>query len=334
MNCLLHIFCNPRLSNYRITYLLVTFLGLSTGFITAPTIASSRFAESDDAFQKLADLELSSNRLIMTIAEFDGAWFSELLQQKPDFAGPLTSSETETLRQSFVRSLRIMLDDEATAKLMRAHLAQFYASTLTPTEAQTLTAGNENEALKHSSKLQALRQMFVSDQLQDCVQTHWRSFKVPNQGMIPTLLPGDHFSINKTAYQRDEPKRGDIIAFRYPEDETKIFVKRVVGLPQDRLEIRDKQVYVNGERFMESYIQHIDSNVMTLAQNPRDNFAPVIVPPNAYFVMGDNRDSSLDSRFWGYVSKDKVMGKAMFIYWSIDPSSKIARWDRLNQPVR
>ncbi len=163
MNHLIHIFCNPRLSKYSITYLLVSGLGLWTGFSTAAAITSSRFSESDEVFQGLAALELSSNRLIMTIAEIDVVGFSHLLQQKPDFAGFLTSFEPETSRQSFVRSLRIMLDDETTAKHMKTHLAQFYASTLTPTEAQALTANYENEVIKDSSGLQELRHMFIVD---------------------------------------------------------------------------------------------------------------------------------------------------------------------------
>lgn len=334
MNHPIHILCNPRLSRYMITYFVVSCLGLWTGFSTAATHTSSHVSESDDVFQRLAGFELSSNQLIMTIAKVDVAGFSHLLQQKPDFAGSLTSSETETLRQSFVRSLRIMLEDETMTIQMKTHLAQFYASRLTPTEAQALTAGYENEGIKDSSALQELRQTFIADHLQAVVRAQWHAFKVPSQAMIPTLFPGDHFTIKKAAYLTDEPKRGDIIAFRYPEDETKVFVKRVVGLPHDRIELRDKQLYVNGEPLKESYTQHIDPNVMTLAQNPRDNLAPVIIPPNAYFVMGDNRDSSLDSRFWGYVSKDKILGKAMFIYWSSAPSTKVPRWDRLNRPVR
>jgi signal peptidase I len=270
----------------------------------------------------------------MMIAQVDVAGFSHLLQQKPDFAGSLTSSQRETLRQSFVHSLTIMLEDEITAKHVKTQLAEFYASRLTPAEAQAVTAGYENEGLKNSSELQELRQMFLAGQLRDVVGTYWRALKVPSQAMIPTLIPGDHFMIKKAAYQTDEPKRGDIIAFRYPEDETKVFAKRVVGLPHERIEIRDKQLYVNGEPLKEAYKQHIDPNVMTLAQNPRDNLAPVIIPSHAYFVMGDNRDSSLDSRFWGYVSKDKILGQAMFIYWSIDSSTKVPRWDRLKRPVR
>lgn len=335
MTDLRHLFGNARCCKSLITYLLLTCVGPWTGVSTAATPTASRFSEADDVFQRLADLELSSNRLIMTFSEVDVSGFSQLLEQNHDFAGSLTSSETETLRQSFVRSRRTMLNDEDTAKLMKTHLAQLYAASLTPTEAQALTARYDNERAESSSVLQELRQRFLADHLRDDVQTHWRSFKVPSQGMSPTLLPGDHFLIiKKAAYQQDEPKRGDIIAFRFPEDETKIFIKRLIGLPQDRIEIRDKQVYVNGERLTESYVQHIDPHIMTLAENPRDNLAPVLVPPNAYFVMGDNRDSSLDSRFWGSVSKEKVMGKAMFIYWSIDPSTKIPRWDRLNRPVR
>ncbi len=334
VNSLRHMFGVAQYCKSLITCLLLICLGLWTGCSTTATTTVSRFSESDEVFQRLAGLEMASNRLIMTISEVDAAGFIQLLEQKPDFAGPVTSSEKESLRQSFVRSLKIMLNDESTAKLVKTQLAQLYATWLTPTEAQELTADYDHVGPDGSPALQVLRQRFIADHLRDAVQTHWRSFRVPNSGMSPTLLPGDHFSIKKTAYQQAEPKRGDIIAFRYPKDETKIFTKRVVGLPQDRIEVRDKQLYVNGERLTESYVQHIDPNVITLVQVPRDNLAPVVVPPNAYFVMGDNRDSSLDSRFWGAVSKELVLGKAMFIYWSIDPSTKTPRWDRLNRLVQ
>ncbi len=334
MNDLHHLFGNARRSKSLMMCLLLISLGQWTELSTAATPATSHMSDSGDVFQRLADLELSSNRLLMTISEVDATGFMQLLEQKPDFAGPVTSSEKESLRQSFMRSLQIMLNDESTAKRVKTQLAQLYAASLTPTEAQAFTADYDHIGPDASGVLQALRQTFIADHLRDAVQTHWRSFRVPNPGMSPTLLPGDHFSIKKTAYQQAEPKRGDIIAFRYPKDETKIFTKRVVGLPQDRIEVRDKQLYVNGERLTESYVQHIDPNVMTLAQNPRDNLAPVVVPPNAYFVIGDNRDSSLDSRFWGSVSKELVLGKAMFIYWSIDPSTKVPRWDRLNRLVQ
>lgn len=333
MNDLHHMF-GARYSKSLMMWFLLITLGQWTELSTAATPATSHVSESGDVFQRLADLELSSNRLITTMSEVDVAGFVQLLEQKQDVVGSLTSSEKESLRQSFVRSLQLMLNDENTAKLVKSQLAQLYAASLTPTEAQELTVDYDHAGPDSSPVLQVLRKRFIAAHLRDAVQTHWRSFKVPNPGMSPTLLPGDHFSIKKTAYQQAEPKRGDIIAFRYPKDETKIFIKRVVGLPQDRIEVHDKQLYVNGERFMESYIQHIDPNVITLPQVPRDNLAPVVVPPNAYFVMGDNRDSSLDSRFWGSVSKELVLGKAMFIYWSIDPSTKVTRWNRLNRPVQ
>jgi signal peptidase I len=322
-----------RLSTYAVLFLFVLCVEVTAAFSASPTIPASSFSESDEVFQQLAELDVSSNRLMMTITGVDTAEFNQLLQPNPELAVPWTSSETESLRQSLVRSCRTMLEDETTAQLMKTQLAQFYASALTSQEAQALIAGYKTGGMKDSSNVTWLRQVFVANELRELLQTHWRAFKMPSQAMIPMLLPGDHFTIKKTAYQEDEPKRGDIIAFRFPEDETKIFVKRVVGLPQDRLEIRDKQVYVNGRVLMESYVQHTDPSILAIDQNPRDNLPAITVPANAYFVMGDNRESSMDSRFWGYVSKDKVLGKAMFIYWSMDPNTKVPRWDRLNQPV-
>jgi Signal peptidase, peptidase S26 len=211
VNDLDHMFGARYSKSLMMGFLLIT-LGQWTELSTAATPATSHVSDSGDVFQRLADLELSSNRLIMAISEIDVAGFSQLLEQKPDFAGPLTSSETETLRQSFVRSVQTMLNDESMTKLMKTQLAQLYAASLTPTEAQALTADYDHVGPHASPVLQALRQKFIADHLRDAVQTHWRSFRVPNPGMSPTLLPGDHFSIKKTAYQQAEPKRGDIIA--------------------------------------------------------------------------------------------------------------------------
>lgn len=204
MNDLRHMF-GARYSRSLMMWFLLITLGQWTELSTAATAATSHVSVSGEVFQRLADLELSSNRLITTMSEVDAVGFIQLLEQKPDFAGSLTSSEKESLRQSFVRSLQIMLNDESTAKLMKTQLAQLYAASLTSTDAQELTADYDHVGPHASPVLQALRQKFIADHLRDAVQTHWRSFRVPNPGMSPTLLPGDHFSIKKTAYQQAEP---------------------------------------------------------------------------------------------------------------------------------
>ena len=99
-----------------------------------------------------------------------------------------------------------------------------------------------------------------------------------------------------------DPQRGDVIVFRFPEDEEKDFIKRIVGLPGDTIEVRNKIVFVNGKALDDKgYTQRVDPGIIHGSVNPRDNFGPVTVPDKSYFVMGDNRDQSLDSRFWGYV---------------------------------
>ena len=133
------------------------------------------------------------------------------------------------------------------------------------------------------------------------------------------------------------PDRGDIIVFMFPEDETKDFIKRVIGLPGDRVEVRDKNVYINGQPLSEPYTQHVDPAVLPHQVQPRDNLGPLTVPSDSYFVMGDNRDQSLDSRFWGYVKREKIKGKAFLIYWSWDSRGDLAhmvRWERIAKLIR
>ena len=173
-----------------------------------------------------------------------------------------------------------------------------------------------------------------------------QAFKIPSGSMTETLQIGDHILVNKFLFGIRIPMTGwsvlpirdprhlEIIVFRFPEDETKDFIKRVIGLPGDVIEVRDKIVFVNGEAQKEPYIIHRDAAVFPpTSQSPRDNFGPFTVPENAYFVMGDNRDQSYDSRFWGVVTRDKIRGKAFVVYWSWDSLQKSIRWKRIGRLI-
>lgn len=162
-----------------------------------------------------------------------------------------------------------------------------------------------------------------------------RAFKFPSGSMIPTLLKGDHVMANNLIYYFNEPERKELITFPYPEDESKIFLKRIIGLPGDTLKIKDKVLFLNGEKIEDdSYTQRIDPGIIDGRINPRDNFGPITVPPDSYFVMGDNRDQSLDSRFFGFVKREKILGRVSIIYWSWDGDvswSEGVRWNRIGQ---
>jgi signal peptidase I len=171
------------------------------------------------------------------------------------------------------------------------------------------------------------------------------SFKVPTGSMIPTILRGDQFLVNKFVFGTRipfsdvkvlairEPKRGDVVVFEYPKNRRVHYVKRVVGLPGDTVEIRDKRVYVNGEEYVVKNEIHSDPDTLP---GQRDNFGPIVVPPDSYFMMGDNRDNSQDSRFWGFVHTRELTGTAQLIYWSWDIQAGgyfarfvNIRWDRI-----
>ena len=185
-----------------------------------------------------------------------------------------------------------------------------------------------------------------------------QAFKIPSGSMIPSLQIGDHILVNKLAYglqipqdcefeaallpvtcysssmlfEFEKPERGDIIVFRYPEDEHKDFIKRIIGLPGDTIHIREKIVYINGEPFRDgAFTQRVDPGMIDGRINPRDTFGPVTVPSDSYFVMGDNRDQSLDSRFWGYVQEHKIKGRAFLVYWSWYGQGSLMEWVRWNR---
>lgn len=153
--------------------------------------------------------------------------------------------------------------------------------------------------------------------------------EIPAKSMQPTILRGDYILVNKYVYYFTEPRRGDIILFPHPKASNRDFIKRLIATEGDLVEIRDKQVYVNEKKLQESYVIHTDPSIIPRKIRQRDNFGPITVPPNSLFVLGDNRDSSFDSRHWGFLDKRKVKGKAGNIYWSWDQEEFRMRWKRI-----
>jgi len=159
--------------------------------------------------------------------------------------------------------------------------------------------------------------------------------------MEDTLLVGDHILVNKFLYgvrvpftnktliPVKDPQRGDIVVFKFPEDPKMDFIKRVVGVPGDVVACRDKIVTVNGQAEVNPFAVHKDPHLIPGPYPPRDNFGPITVPAGSLFVMGDNRDHSNDSRYWGLVDYDALRGKAFMIYWSWNREDFNVRWKRI-----
>ena len=160
------------------------------------------------------------------------------------------------------------------------------------------------------------------------------SFKIPAASMAPTLLVGDRIVTNNLVYAFRMPRRGEVIVFRYPVDPSKYFIKRVIGLPGDRVELRDKTLFLNGEAREEPHAVHGDPAVWPAGAGTRDNFGPMTVPRGTLFVMGDNRDFSSDSRAWGTVAVSAVRGRAVSRYWSRDGKDGAVRWRRVGRVIR
>ncbi len=185
-----------------------------------------------------------------------------------------------------------------------------------------------------------------------------QAFTIPSGSMLQTLQIGDYLLVNKFIYgirlpfafketnpqgtswwsrhslvlgpeliHVQDPQRGDIIVFEYPADPSIHYIKRVIGVPGDTVEVRNKVLYLNGQPQTEPYVQLVRGY-----PGPGDDFGPVTVPEGKYFCMGDNRDESYDSRFWGFVDRSAIVGKAWIFYWSMDGISSI-RWDRIGRSV-
>ena len=182
----------------------------------------------------------------------------------------------------------------------------------------------------------------------------FQAFKIPTGSMEPNLLVGDHLIVNKMIFSpaatglerallpHREIRRGDVIVFKYPEEPERDFIKRVIGLPGDRLELRRKTIYINGQPLVEPYA-HLSAPASEsggVTNDLREFYGPVTVPASQYFMMGDNRDNSQDSRYWGFLPAHYVKGKALFIYFSFEEGSSLThvlqgtRWNRLLNIVR
>lgn len=197
------------------------------------------------------------------------------------------------------------------------------------------------------------------------------AFKIPTSSMENTLLVGDFLLVNKAVYGAeipgtgirlpafDEPHRGDVVVFNPPHEPAKNYVKRLVGIPGDTLEMHDKRLFINGTPFREPYARYEDrggdavhpdmrwqSNHLIAGPSQtyhptRDNWGPIVIPDDRFFVLGDNRDNSEDSRYWGFVPRESIRGRPWLVYYSFDParSSRLpwlgsVRWDRIGNAIR
>lgn len=172
-----------------------------------------------------------------------------------------------------------------------------------------------------------------------------QAFKIPSGSMEPTLEIGDHLLVNKFIYgikipftsinlfPWKSPQRGDVIVFIYPLDPGKDFIKRVVGVGGDTVSIVNKKLYINGVEAPDPHAVYRENSVLLGELQKLDNFGPVTVPKESLFVLGDNRDHSFDSRFWGFVPLKDVLGKAFTIYWSWNSQRSLVRWNRLGHLI-
>jgi len=177
----------------------------------------------------------------------------------------------------------------------------------------------------------------------------FQAFKIPTGSMEPNLLVGDHLIVNKAVFSpsasgleraimpRRDIRRGEVVVFKFPKDPARDFIKRVIGLPGDQIELRRKKIYVNGQVLDEPYahfIAPLSPEGERRSNDLREEYGPVTVPSGQYFVMGDNRDNSEDSRFWGFLPASYVKGKALFIYFSVGNTVSDIQFGRLLNKVK
>lgn len=223
---------------------------------------------------------------------------------------------------------------------------------MTKTKSKPIQPGEKKGKNKKSGLRENLEAIVIAVLLALFIRTFVvQAFKIPSGSMKETLQIGDHILVNKFIYgvkipffrttliSIKNPQRDDIVVFKYPENPKLDFIKRVVGVEGDVVEIRDKRLYINHEPYERSWAVYKDAYIIPGGFNKRDNFGPVTVAKDSLFVMGDNRDNSKDSRFWGFVNLKAVKGKAFMIYWSWNKdNSKSAlnyvRWGRIGDMLK
>jgi len=178
-----------------------------------------------------------------------------------------------------------------------------------------------------------------------------QAFKIPTGSMENNLLIGDHLLVNKFVYGPASAierallpigtiRRGDVIVFKYPEQPDRDFIKRVIGLPGESLEVREKKVFINGSPLVEPYAHYLSPSSEGSAFHEvtsfdvRERYGPVTIPPDHYFMMGDNRDNSQDSRYWGFLPRANIKGKALLIYWSYEAEMDQYQGEGLSSTVK
>jgi signal peptidase I len=175
-------------------------------------------------------------------------------------------------------------------------------------------SGKEQPAIKKTKGKSAIMEIFesvaIAILLAVLIRTFvFQPFYIPSESMVPSLLVGDRIIVSKLNYHFSEPKRGDVMVFKFPLDPSRDFVKRTIGIGGENLAIRDSKLYVNGQQVQEDYLPA----GLTFA-----DFGPVEVPRGSYFMMGDNRNNSDDSRVWGALPEENIIGKAVLIYWPLN----------------
>jgi len=172
-----------------------------------------------------------------------------------------------------------------------------------------------------------------------------QAFRIPSESMLDTLLVGDFLFVNKFEYGPKipfthirlpglrQPRRGDVIVFQFPQNPSQDFIKRCIGTGGQTIEIHDKRVSIDGTPLVEPYAVHKDPTLRPAGYDYRDNYGPFTINAGEMFMMGDNRDNSNDSRYWGTLKMDLVKGRAMFLYWSWDKEKNWPRWNRIFQPI-
>jgi signal peptidase I len=220
--------------------------------------------------------------------------------------------------------------------------------------------GSQPEAPQKSLAREYAEALLIALVLAIFIRTFFvQAYKIPSGSMEPTLLIGDHILVNKLIYGLRMPDsilgldipglpygrylfhlepihRGDVVVFVFPPDRTKDFIKRVIGLPGDTIQVKNGKVWLNGKPMDDPHGHFEVPDNQRSPISPRDNFGPVTVPPGKIFAMGDNRDRSYDSRFWGYADENDVEGKAMIIYWSWNSEGSgllPVRWSRIGMLV-